>query len=75
MLKCGLWVGFQNKAVALTISLRIISKTEVSAAEWIECKDLGHYCFHFQGLLLCQFVGRFKKSSNVEEMTEIFLGT
>jgi hypothetical protein len=70
-MKCRLWVGFQNKAVAFTISLRIISKTEESAAEWIDCKDLGHYCFDCQGLLLCQFVFRCQKSSIVEEMVEI----
>ena len=72
MLKCRLCVGFQNKALAFTISLRIISKTEESAAERIECKDLGHNCFDFQGLLLCQFVGRCQKSSNVEEMIAYF---
>jgi hypothetical protein len=41
----------------------------------VDCKDLGHYCFDCQGLLLCQFVGRCQKSSNVGEMIEIFLGT
>jgi hypothetical protein len=75
VIKYRLWVRFQNKAVALTKSLRIISKTEESAAEQIDCQDLRHYCFDCHGLLLCQFVGRCQKSSNVEEMTEILLGT